>query len=198
MSARVVFQWVAAAALLVLLAPLLVHPQGGAVAFGPDPGLAGNVTPAVAAAGLAWLIGVPAGGFLWWRGFAPHAALFAPLLAPVLAGALGDTAALAGAARVLTQAVLLLPLTALALLLALARLDPDALAGAAANGAEPALLARRLVLPLAWPGLLLGGFLAVLLSLQASALWLPVSIQAVVVTALAAAALPWPKRRRQL
>jgi hypothetical protein len=196
MTARSVVWWVAAAVVLLLAAPLLLHPQDGALAFGPAPGLDARLAPGLLAAALAWLFGVPAGGYLWWRGLAPYAALLAPFLAPVLAGALVDAATLSEAMRVLAEAVLLLPLTALATLLSLARLNPESLSGAAANGASPALLASGLILPLAWPGVLLGGTLAVLLALQSAALWLPVPIQATALAALATASLPWPQAKR--
>jgi hypothetical protein len=196
MNPRSVVWWVAAAVVLLLAAPLLLHPQEGALAFGPAPGLAARLAPGLFAAALAWLFGVPAGGFLWWRGLAPHATLLAPFLAPVLAGTLADTATLSETARVLAEAVLLLPLTALAILLSLARLNPKSLAGAAANGASPALLAWGLILPLAWPGVLLGGTLAVLLALQSDTFWLPVPVQATALAALATASLPWPQAKR--
>jgi hypothetical protein len=197
MTARNVVWWVAAAVVLILAAPLLLHPRDGALAFGPTAGLGAQLAPGLAAAVLAWLLGVPAGGYLWWRGWAPHAALLAPFVAPVLAGTLADAGALSGAGRVLAEAVLLLPLTALATLLSLARLNPKSLSGAAANGASPAVLAWGLILPLAWPGVLLGGALAVLLALQSGARWLPVPVQATALAFLATASLPWPRPKRR-
>jgi ABC-type spermidine/putrescine transport system permease subunit I len=186
--------WIAAALLLLLAGSLLLRPAGATLVINPAlPALVNQFMPALVRVALAMVVGVPVAILLWLRGGGRAMQWLAPFLAPLLLDGLADTATLARTPLVIAQTLLLVPLMVTTVLATLARLDPAALPGAIACGASFNSLLARLVLPLALPGTLYGGVLGLLLVLQAGGGALPMTLQAVALALLAAAAIPWSR-----
>lgn len=192
----VVHFWLTACVLLLLLAPLVVVPRHGTITLATDlPALQAAWLPALLATALAALLGLPAGAALWWYRLGERPQLLAPFLAPLLVRGLDSALGLPPVAALLVQGMMLVPLVAVGLLATLGRLHPTALHGAIANGATPALLLTRLVLPLAVPGALAALLLGWLLLLDGATGVVAPWLQAVALAVLATATMPWPERR---